>query len=370
MAQDGVERAVLAVLLLGERHEVGGDVVGIVVVVAVLGRGKAVCQHGIVALEVGLEGFVQVFERVLLVFVHKLLDGGHGVHVGGKTAPDHAGAEVVHGAAGGHVAAVFHAAFVHDGHERLGRKVAVHALGNDRGDAGPLGDVADLLLHRGLEFFVGVKLAQVAGVRADLLAVPQRHAVVEHQFDADGPLGVGSGGPLVEAARFLRFHAAHEAVVAGVFNAHALGQHHLDMGVVKVHGGEAHAGTDDGHDLLEVFLRRGVVHAGCQRGLVNTHVAHGVHEQVGQLVGGVASFAGNAAHAHVHEGLVASKELGAALAGEPHHFRHLDQHAASEIKCLAGGHATRFDVGLVEGVHVLVNAANGHAGLVFFNHQQ
>ena len=183
---------------------------------------------------------------------------------------------------------MLHAALVHDGHERLGRKIAVHALGDDRGYAGPLGDVADLRLHRGLKLFVGVKLAQIAHIGANLLAVPQRHAVVEHQFNADGPLGVGRGGPLVEAARFLRFNAAHQAVIAGVFNAHALCQHHFDVGVVKVHSREAHARADDGYDFFQVFLRRGIVHAGCQRGLVNAHVAHRVHEQVGKVIGGVA----------------------------------------------------------------------------------
>ena len=39
-------------------------------------------------------------------------------------------------------------------------------------------------------------------------------------------------------------------------------------------------------------------------------MAHGVHEQIGEIIGRGAPFAGHAAHAHVHEGLVAGEELG------------------------------------------------------------
>ena len=168
----------------------------------------------------------------------------------------------------------------------------------------------------------------------------------------------------------MRFHATHEAVVAGVFNVDALGQHHLDVGVVKVHSRKTHARTDDGHDFFQVFLGRGVVHAGSQRGLVDAHMTHRIHEQVGQVVGGVAPFTADAANAHVNEGLVAGKEFGAAFAGEPHHFRHLDEHAACEVKGFIRRHAARLDIGLVEGVHVLVDTADGHACLVFFHNQQ
>ena len=99
-------------------------------------------------------------------------------------------------------------------------------------------------------------------------------------------------------------------------------------------------------------------------------MTHGVHKQIGKVVGRVAALAGHAAHAHVHKGLVAGEELGAALAGEPHHFRHLDQHAAREVERLVFGHAARLKVGLEEGIHVLVHTSDGHAGLVFLDRQQ
>ena len=357
-------------LAFGKGHQLGSNAVGVVVVVTVLGCGQAVGQHGVVAFKVDLEGFVELVQGVLMVVVHQLFDGSHGVGVGSKAAPDHAGAKVVHGTARGDVEALFHAAFVHDGHERLGSQVALHALRNDRGNARPLGDVLDLFLYGSIKLFVGVKLVKAAQIGAHLLAVPQRHAVVEHKLDADGPLGIGGRSPLIQTASLLRFNAAHQAVVARVFNAHALGKHHLDVGVVKVHGRKAHARADNRHDLAEIFLGRGIVHACGKRGLVDAHMAHGIHQQIGELVGGVAAFAAHAAHAHVHKGLIPGEELGAALAGEPHHFRHLDEHAARKIKGFVFGHAARFKIGLEQRVHVLVYAANGHAGLVFFHHQQ
>ena len=84
---------------LRELDDVGRNVVGVGVVVAVLGRLEAVPEHGVEALEVGLERLVELRKGVLALVVDELLDGRHGVGVGGKAAPDHAGAEVVHGAA-------------------------------------------------------------------------------------------------------------------------------------------------------------------------------------------------------------------------------------------------------------------------------
>ena len=104
--------------------------------------------------------------------------------------------------------------------------------------------------------------------------------------------------------------------------------------------------------------------------LVNLHMAHSVHQQVGQFVGGVTPFPGHTAHAHVYKWLVSCKEFGSALAGNPHHLGHLDQHAASQLKCLEVIHASAFNVSLIIGVHILVHTSDGHAGLVFFHHQK
>ena len=74
-------------------------------------------------------------------------------------------------------------------------------------------------------------------------------------------------------------------------------------------GRKAHARADHVDDLAQIGVRGAVVDARRQRRLVDAHVAHGVHEQIGQLVGGIEALAGEAAHAHVDEGLIAREEL-------------------------------------------------------------
>ncbi len=168
----------------------------------------------------------------------------------------------------------------------------------------------------------------------------------------------------------MRLNAAHQAIVPGVLDGNALGQHHLDMGIVKMHGRKAHASANHIDNLFQVFPRRLVMHARGKGGLVNFHMAHSIHQQVGQFVGGVIALAGQAAHAHIDKGLVAGKKFGAALGGDPHHFAHLDEHAAGQVESLVWSQASRFKIGLVEWIHVLINSSYGHAGLVFLHHQE
>ena len=194
----------------------------------------------------------------------------------------------------------------------------MHALRDHRHDARPLGDVVDGALDRSLELLKGVILVEVAQIRGNLLAIPQGHAVVERELlDGDGPLGVGGGGPLIQAAGLLRLDATHHAVVACVLNRNALGKHHLDMRVVKVASREAHAGANNVDDLAQVLLGALVVNTAGQGRLVDLDVTHGVHQQIGEVVGGIGAGAGHAAERHVDERLIAGEELGSVLVGEP-----------------------------------------------------
>ena len=68
--------------------------------------------------------------------------------------------------------------------------------------------------------------------------------------------------------------------------------------------------------------------------LVNLHVADSIHQQIRQVIGRVASVSRHAAYTHIDERLVSGEELGTALAGDPHHFRHLNQHAAGKLEGL------------------------------------
>ena len=115
--------------------------------------------------------------------------------------------------------------------------------------------MGNLLFHRCVERLEGVQVTQVAGIQP-LIAVEQHHATtVQHELDGDRPLGVAGGSPLVDAAGFLRFDAAHQAVVAGVFEVEAFAQHHLDVGVIEVTGREAHTRFHHVDDFFHVLLR-------------------------------------------------------------------------------------------------------------------
>ena len=110
--------------------------------------------------------------------------------------------------------------------------------------------------------------------------------------------------------------------------------------------------------------------SGSQGGLVNLNVPYRIHQQVGQVIGSILPFSGNAANTHVDEGLVSGEELGGPFAGDPHHFGQLDQHGACQFKGLEVVHAAFFSVCFIEGVQVLVGSSDGHTSLVLFNYQQ
>ena len=142
------------------------------------------------------------------------------------------------------------------------------------------------------------------------------------------------------------------------------------MGIVKMAGWKAHAGTYHVHDLFQILFRGLIVDTAGQRRLIDLHMAHRVHEQVGQFIGGIPSFPGHSAHTHVDKGLVTRKELGAAFAGDPHHLRHLDQHTARQFKGLEIVQASAVNIPLIIGIHILVHTADGHTGLVLLHHQK
>ena len=107
-----------------------------------------------------------------------------------------------------------------------------------------------------------------------------------------------------------------------------------------------------------------------QRRLVNLYMTDCIHQQIGQVIGCITALSCNAAYAHIYEWLVSCKELGTALAGDPHHLRHLDQHTACKLKCLEVIHSAGLNVCLVERVHILVYTADGHTSLILFHNKQ
>ena len=194
--------------------------------------------------------------------------------------------------------------------------------------------------------------------------------MIQHQLDADRPLGIGGGGPLIQSSGLLRFYTAHQAVISRVLNRHSLGKHHLNMSIVEMAGRESHSRSYDVYYLLHVLLRRFVVDPAGQRRLIDLCESHRVHQQVGQIVGRVDALTGNAAYAHIDKGLISREELGCAFTGYPHHLGHLDQHAARQLKRLILIHSAGFHIRLVERIHILVHTSDGHAGLILLYRKQ
>ena len=255
VGQSGVQSLVFLVLSLSEVDDVVAEPVSIVIVITIFRASQAVFLNLFVTDEVSLQSFIQLIQSVLLVVEYQLLDCCHGVSIGCQTGPYNARTEVVHCAAGLNALAVFHTTFEHDGHQWLRRQFSVDSLGDNRHNGCPLGHVSDGRLDRILELIKCLVVAEVAQIRCDLLAVPERNTVVQCQLDSDRPLCVGCGCPLIQSSCLLRLYAAHQAVVSGILYVDALGQHHLDMCIVEVASRESHSCSYDVYDLLHILLR-------------------------------------------------------------------------------------------------------------------
>ena len=107
-----------------------------------------------------------------------------------------------------------------------------------------------------------------------------------------------------------------------------------------------------------------------QRRLINFYVSYRVHQQISQFVCRVLSGSCHTADTHIYERLISREELGAAFTGYPHHFGHLNQHAACQFKGKEIIHASGINIRLVVRIHVLIHTSDGHTGLVFFYRQQ
>ena len=62
------------------------------------------------------------------IIKYQLLDGCHGIRVGGQAGPNHTRSKVVHGSSGGNILCLLHTALIHNGHQRLWSQVAVDTL--------------------------------------------------------------------------------------------------------------------------------------------------------------------------------------------------------------------------------------------------
>ena len=107
-----------------------------------------------------------------------------------------------------------------------------------------------------------------------------------------------------------------------------------------------------------------------QRRLVNLHKAHGVHNQVSQVVTGIAAGALLAANGQVDKRLITGEVFRPQLARHPHQLGAFDNKRLQQLQRSFVSQAAFANIGFKHRVAVLVHAAQRQAGLVLFNFKQ
>ncbi|MPM95274.1 hypothetical protein SDC9_142428 [bioreactor metagenome] len=82
-------------------------------------------------------------------------------------------------------------------------------------------------------------MVEIPGIHPFHRAMPFHDAAIQNEFNGNRPLRITGGGPLIDTAGFLRFNTSHQTIVACIFDAEPLGQHHFYMTIIKMASGEA-----------------------------------------------------------------------------------------------------------------------------------
>ena len=342
----------------------GGDVVHIVVVVAVLGAVLRLGAQLLIALPVGLQGLDERIHGADLVLEHQLLHRGQRVGHDGEADAGDDGAHVVLRAALAEVLADLHAVLVAAREEGPRHHLLVQALGGEQTDDSVAAEVVELAEEGALHLFIGAELGGGLLVEAHHLAGDQRMALVEGVLQRGAEVEVGGGGPLARLAE-MGHHAAAVVPVAGVVRLIAEVYQHLIADGVAVYGREAGALAHQMGDSVEELLRAVGVDADGEARLVALDLFGGLQGHVGHGVGGVLAVARAAADGQVLELVIAGKVVGGVGGDGPHPLGVLQPEGLDQLLGKVLGDGAFGQVGLVIGVHVLVEAAGVEGQRVF-----
>ena len=252
----------------------GGDVVHIVVVVAVLGAVLRLGAQLLIALPVGLQGLDERIHGADLVLEHQLLHRGQRVGHDGEADAGDDGAHVVLRAALAEVLAYLHAVLVAAREEGPRHHLLVQTLGGEQADDSVAAEVVELAEEGALHLFIGAELGGGLRVEAHHLAGDQRMALVEGVLQRGAEVEVGGGGPLARLAE-VGHHAAAVVPVAGVIRLIAEVYQHLIADGVAVYGREAGALAHQMGDSVEELLRAVGVDADGEARLMALHLFGG-----------------------------------------------------------------------------------------------
>ena len=224
-------------------------------------------------------------------------------------------------------------------------------------------EVVELLLEGGVEVVKALEVLHLAGLGAKLLAGLTHDAVVHHDIQHLGhdehAQGVDPG-----LAGQVQVQAAGQGVVPGLLQRHALVHQALDVALVGDEGGHAQTGLYQLQGLFHQRLGGAFVDPQGDGEVGGAHLVGGLQHQIGELVGGVVAVLVHAADDKVvppgHTGPLVTL-LG--VAGDEVELHDLDAQALDELQDVGVGHGAALDVLLVEGVHILVEAAAGHGAV-------
>ena len=381
---------ILPGLVRPEFHDFAGELIGLVVVTAVLRRTVlGLCLQDLVAFPVVVEGLDKFLESAFFLVVDEVLDREETVDRGGEGDTFH-GDEADLGAALCDVQSLFGTAADEAGQVRGRVVLRTDGLGEFIVVDEFLDEVFRLFLVGGEELLPGVEffdltgpgtvLGEFRGLAAhDVFIGLHVLAVVVDQLEGlqQVDVVVNGAGPVVADHGVLE--AADGSVFADVVFVDQIAivfrfAHHTGHGAfIEVQEERSALGLRDHVDhFVEEFLGRALVQTDIGLRLEDgAPVVDDVEEQVGQVVRHVLT-----AFAHAGEGQQLTETCGDALVAAD--FDHgviggvgMEPHAAEDVLHEVFGHAV-FDGLFVVRIEVLVDAAEGNTGtrIILIGHDQ
>jgi len=264
------------------------DVVGVIVVVAVLGCliEEALAQ-GLMPLVIFAERLEEGFHRDGLRVEDVIFDRGQ--DVGHRAQADALDVVRVVARSSGMVVLALRDTIVdQDGEERRRKDGRPKPLDDGVSRDLDIHEIAELRLERGEEIVIGLEFRRVAGFQADDLPRPRVPAVVEGDLQNFGHVEVAGQG-VVFLAECARLDAAARSAVPRVLDGFSLPDEFLNDRVGVENRGLAEPGLDDAQGPPEKGIRSLARDLNHGARLKNPHLFDDVEEQVRKLVDAVRS---------------------------------------------------------------------------------
>ena len=195
--------------------DLAGDIIGIVVIVAVFRRSFGGFLQFLIALPIGLQGIGEGCHVADLVLEHQLFDSGQ--RVGNDSQPD-AGddrPDVILRTTMAQILARCKAVLYAAGQERARHHLSMQTLGLHRQDDRVAAQIIELTIECCFYFLIAGHLSSGLFIQPHLFAGHQADALVQRVFQRRAKVHVDGGGPLT-CLTVMGHHAAAVVPVAGI----------------------------------------------------------------------------------------------------------------------------------------------------------